>query len=58
MIGVGLLLSWYTKMGIVKLDCLAGCSCAAKEYSTYIKYADWSMTFWRFLEVKVCNRSF
>lgn len=51
-IGVGLLLS-YKKMGVAQLGCIGNCACVLKEYSTFIKQSGWSMTYWRFLEVKV-----
>lgn len=55
-VGVGLLLS-YKDMGIAQLGCLTGCACVLKEYSTYVKYSGWSMTYWRFLQVKVTPRA-
>ena len=52
-VGVGLLVSWRRDMGVAQLSCLAGCECQPKEFSTFINEAGWSMTFWRFIEVKV-----
>lgn len=52
LVGIGLLLSGHGHMGVAQLGCLAGCVCPMREYSTFLKQASWSMTFWRFLEAK------
>ncbi len=52
-LGIGIVLSWAKDMGVGTLACQGGCVCESKDFSTYLAYAGWSMTFWEFVSAQV-----